>query len=143
MGDTPSNLTDRDFERLGEITDGASGSDLKILVKEALMEPLRKCQQAKQFYVDENGFYHPCEKYPNCPSCPPKLSSDPDGKDYTCKKCGAKRTTLWQVPPEKLKAPMVKVSDFEKVMKHSVTTVSPEELKRFVDWTKQFGQDGA
>ena len=143
LGDTPNDLTDTDFDKLGEITNGASGSDIKVLVKEALMEPLRRCQQAKQFFIDAEGNYHPSEKYPSCPSCPPKLSTDKPGKDYQCKKCGAVRMSLWDVPPAKLKAPMVKRSDFEKVMRNSVSTVSPEELKRFTDWTKLFGQDGA
>jgi vacuolar protein-sorting-associated protein 4 len=143
LGDTPNDLNDNDFDKLGAITEGASGSDIKVLVKEALMEPLRRCQQAKQFYIDENGYYKPCEKYPNCSKCPPKLSSDKKGKDYTCKSCGSMRMSLWDVPPEKLRAQEVQRTDFEKVMKHSVVTVSPEELKRFVDWTKQFGQDGA
>lgn len=143
LGDTPNDLTEADFERLGAVTDGASGSDIKVLVKEALMEPLRQCQQAKQFVVDAEGNYHPCTKYPNCSQCPPKLSTDDGSRDYSCPKCGAKRMTLWEVPPEKLKAPMVRRKDFEKVMRSSVTSVAPEELKRFVDWTKQFGSDGA
>lgn len=143
LGDTPNDLTEEDFERIGEITEGASGSDIKVLVKEALMQPLRRCQQAKQFYVDAEGFYHPCTKYPNCSKCPPKLSNDPPGKDYTCKNCKALRMSLWDVPSDKLKAPMVVREDFEKVMRNSVSTVSEEELERFVDWTKQFGQDGA
>jgi vacuolar protein-sorting-associated protein 4 len=143
LGDTPNDLTESDFEKLGEITEGSSGSDIKVLVKEALMEPLRRCQQAKQFYIDKEGFYHPCDKYPNCSHCPPKLSTDKPGMDYTCKRCGAKRLVLWDVPPDKLKAPMVRRSDFEKVMRHASSTVSPEELKRFVEWTKLFGQDGA
>jgi len=143
LGDTPNDLEESDFDRLGELTKGASGSDIKVLVKEALMQPLRRCQQAKQFYIDDEGFYHPCKRYPNCPKCPPKLSSDKDGKDYTCKNCGAVRMSLWDVPSDKLRAPMVAREDFEKVMKHSVTTVSPQELQRFTDWTKMFGQDGA
>jgi len=143
LGDTPNELVDEDFDKLGEITEGASGSDIKVLVKEALMEPLRRCQQAKQFMVDSDGNYTPCLKYPNCSSCPPKLNSDKKGKDYTCKRCGAKRMALWDVPGDKLKAPEVTYGDFEKVMKHSCSSVSEEELKQFVDWTKQFGQDGA
>ncbi|EEC43405.1 vacuolar protein [Phaeodactylum tricornutum CCAP 1055/1] len=118
LGDTPNDLEEEDFDRLGTITEGASGSDIQVLVKEALMEPLRRCQQAKQFYKDEEGYFHPCTKYPNC-------------------------SNLWDVPGEKLRAPKVVRKDFEKVMKHSVATVSPDELKRFVDWTKMFGQDGA
>lgn len=143
LGDTPNELNDEDFDKLGEITVGSSGSDIKVLVKEALMQPLRRCQQAKQFYVDSEGWYHPCERFPNCPSCPPQLSTDKPGTDYTCKRCGAKRMQLWDVPPDKLKAPDVRRSDFETVMRSSVSTVSPEELKRFVEWTKLFGQDGS
>lgn len=143
LGDTPNDLREADFEKLGEITQGCSGSDIKVLVKEALMEPLRRCQQAKQFVVDEHGNYHPCVRYPNCGRCPPKLSTDkPDG-DYTCPYCGAKRMTLWQVPPERLIAPPVERKDFETVMRHAVSTVSPAELQRFTEWTKLFGQDGA
>jgi vacuolar protein-sorting-associated protein 4 len=51
--------------------------------------------------------------------------------------------SLWDVPPEKLKAPTLSSSDFEKVLKHSFTTVSETELKEFITWTKQFGQEGA
>lgn len=143
LGDTPNNLTDADFDHLGQITEGASGSDIAVLCKEAMMQPLRKCQQAQQFYVDEEGYYRPCTKYPNCSKCPPKLSSDKPGTEYTCKSCGAKRMSLWDVPSDKLKAPMVHREDFEKVMRNSVTTVSAQELQRFTDWTKLFGQDGA
>jgi vacuolar protein-sorting-associated protein 4 len=143
LGDTPSELQDDDFDKLGLITEGASGSDIKVLVKEALMEPLRRCQQAKQFLIDKDGFYFPCEKYPSCSNCPPKLSSDPKGTDYTCKTCGSKRMQLWDVPPDKLHAPLVKFKDFETALTHSCSTVSDEELKRFEEWTKMFGQDGA
>jgi vacuolar protein-sorting-associated protein 4 len=50
---------------------------------------------------------------------------------------------LWDVPPEKLKAPDVTVSDFQKVLKHSFSSVSADELTQYDDWTKQFGQEGA
>ena len=143
LGDTPNELTDADFDHLGEISEGASGSDIKVLVKEALMEPLRRCQQAKQFRIDQDGMFMPCELYPSCSSCPPKLSSDPADKDYTCSRCGARRMQLWDVPPDKLRVPVVTYKDFEKVMRHSCSTVSDDELLRFVEWTKLFGQDGA
>mmetsp|Transcript_13005 Transcript_13005/g.22091 ORF Transcript_13005/g.22091 Transcript_13005/m.22091 type:complete len:305 (-) Transcript_13005:305-1219(-) len=143
LGDTPNELQEEDFERLGEITEGASGSDIKVIVKEALMEPLRRCQQAKFFIIDQDGNYSPGEKYPNCAYCPPKLSSDPKSKKYECQNCGAKRMQLWDVPSDKLVAPAVTAGDFERAMSHAFSSVSPEELKRFVEWTRQFGQDGA
>lgn len=49
---------------------------------------------------------------------------------------------LWDVPPEKLKVPDINFSDFEKALDHSYTSVSPEELERFEEWTRQFGQEG-
>jgi len=144
IGDTPNDLTDSDLERLGKMTDGASGSDISVLVREALMEPLRKCQQAKQFMPVENGkYYMPCDDYPNCRYCPPKLSKDPPGTVYTCKKCGAERVTLWEIPSEKLKVPDLKLKDFETALKHSCSSVSSDELNRFVDWTQKFGQEGS
>ena len=142
LGDTPNNLSESDFDTLGRLTEGASGSDIKVLVKEALMEPLRRCQQAQQF-IPVGEYLMPAEAYPNCPYCPPKLSSDPPNKDYTCKRCKAIRMQLWDVPPEKLKAPDVSVKDFETVLRHSVSSVSKEELEKYTEWTKQFGQEGA
>lgn len=62
--------------------------------------------------------------------------------DYTCRHCGARRLTLWEVPPENLEAPPVTIGDFQKVMGHAFSTVSQEELKRFEEWTAQFGQEG-
>jgi len=142
LGDTPNSLSDEDFERLGETTTGASGSDIAVLVKEALMQPLKTCQKAQQF-IPYGQFLMPCEQYPNCAQCPPKLSSDKPGKDYTCNACGAVRMGLWDIPPEKLKAPDVAFCDFEKVLRQAFTSVSPEELLQYDEWTEQFGQEGA
>jgi vacuolar protein-sorting-associated protein 4 len=144
IGDTLNDLTDDDFDALGSMTEGASGSDISVLVRDALMQPLRKCQQAKQFMPVEGGkFLIPAYKYPSCPYCPPKLSSDKKGKDYTCARCGAIRMTLWEVDGEKLKVPDLCVTDFEAALKHAVSSVSSEELLRFVEWTNQFGQEGS
>merc|ERR1712232_881722 len=141
IGDTPHTLTDHEFNKLGEKTEGSSGSDISVLVRDALMEPLRRCQQAKQFMPD-GEFLAPCECYPSCKRCPPKLSSDPPGKDYTCKSCGAIRMALWDVPSEKLKVPDISVDDFTAALRNGCSSVSPEELERFVDWTHKFGQEG-
>jgi vacuolar protein-sorting-associated protein 4 len=44
MGTTPHDITDEQFDQLGHRTEGYSGSDIAVVVREALMEPLRKCQ---------------------------------------------------------------------------------------------------
>jgi len=142
LGDTPNNLSDNDFSKIGNITEGASGSDIQVLVKEALMQPLRTCQKAQQFMPVGDSLI-PCEEYPNCARCPPKLSSDGKGKDYTCNSCGALRMSIWDFEPEKLKAPDVAFMHFEAVLKNGFSSVSSDELKEYDSWTKQFGQEGA
>ncbi|KAL3788964.1 hypothetical protein ACHAW5_005620 [Stephanodiscus triporus] len=142
LGDTPNNLCENDFDTLGQQTEGASGSDIKVLVKEVLMEPIRHCKQAQQF-MPVGKFLVPCVDYPNCPSCPLKLLSDPPNKNHDCKKCGAKRMTLWDVPSEKIKAPDVTVKDFMRQLGRFRPSVSEKEMEEHPKWTKQFGQDGA
>jgi len=43
IGKTRHDLTDSDFIILGENSNGYSGSDVAIVVNEALMMPVRKC----------------------------------------------------------------------------------------------------
>jgi len=50
--------------------------------------------------------------------------------------------SLWDVPSEQLSVPDVCRGDFELALQHSHSSVSPEELERFVEWTKQFGEEG-
>jgi vacuolar protein-sorting-associated protein 4 len=42
-------LTEQDYITLGELSEGYSGSDIAIVVNEALMMPVRKCQTGKVF----------------------------------------------------------------------------------------------
>jgi vacuolar protein-sorting-associated protein 4 len=61
LGDTPNNLSENDFDRLGRLTEGASGADIEALVKKALMEPVRRYQKAQQF-MQVGDFLMPCEQ---------------------------------------------------------------------------------
>ena len=49
LGDTPHNLTPQDFDELGRRTQGFSGSDVNVVVKDVLFEPVRKTQEATHF----------------------------------------------------------------------------------------------
>jgi vacuolar protein-sorting-associated protein 4 len=59
LRNTPNNLSEDDYITLGRVTEGASGREIKVLVKEALYEPVVQCQRAKHFKLDGN-FYVPC-----------------------------------------------------------------------------------
>ena len=98
LGETPNNLCENDFDTLGWLTEGASGSDIAVLVKEALMEPLRRCQQAQQF-MPVGDHLVSCEEYPHCTYCQRKLSTDTANKSYDCTRCGAKSMTRMEDVP--------------------------------------------
>jgi len=71
LGNTPYSLTEEDLEILAKYTEGYSGYDISLLVKDALMEPIRKCQAATRFVVTKDGYYIPTA--PN----------DPNGEPFT------------------------------------------------------------
>jgi len=49
IGETPHELSQRDFQELGKMTPGYSGADINILVRDALMQPVRRVQTATHF----------------------------------------------------------------------------------------------
>ena len=55
VGETPNDLTHKDFKALGEMTEGYSGSDIAIAVRDALMEPIRKLRMATHFKPVESS----------------------------------------------------------------------------------------
>jgi len=49
LGKTPHKLTNENFKQLGEMTEGYSGSDVSIIVRDAMMQPVRAVQTATHF----------------------------------------------------------------------------------------------
>ena len=49
LGSTPHALKEGDFQLLGGNTDGFSGSDISVLVKDVLMQPIRFLREATHF----------------------------------------------------------------------------------------------
>lgn len=48
LGSTPNDLTEQDFT-LGRKTEGYSGADVSIIVRDALMQPVRRVQSSTHF----------------------------------------------------------------------------------------------
>lgn len=65
LGKTPNNLSEEDYINLGQSTEGYSGSDITVVVKEAMMMPIRRCQTATKFRKTPDGFIEPT--YPSDP----------------------------------------------------------------------------
>ncbi len=49
VGSTPCQLKPADFRKLGELSEGYSGSDISIAVQDALMQPVRMIQMATHY----------------------------------------------------------------------------------------------
>ena len=78
LGDMSNTLKDTDFDSLGELSEGYSGSDISVVVREALMEPVRECQRARFFTVTNDSMLAPVNKYPPCSRCPMEFENDGD-----------------------------------------------------------------
>lgn len=58
LGSTPNSLTEADFITLGKKTEGYSGADISIIVRDALMQPVRKVQSSTHFKKVTTGTIH-------------------------------------------------------------------------------------
>ena len=123
VGNTPCNLTPDDYRYLGEISEGYSGSDISIVVREALMIPVRKVQTATHFKwieLDGGNYLTPCSP----------------GDE------GAIEKTWTEVDSHELKEPILELSDFLRALKTSKPSVGPEDLAAQVKFTNDYGQEG-
>jgi vacuolar protein-sorting-associated protein 4 len=116
---TRHTLSDVDFKQLAASTDGLSGADIGVMVKGALYEPLRTCQLATHFKCIGDK-WEPCS------------SGDAGGKEMN----------LMEVPPGKLKPPLLSIRHFQSSIKRTKPSVGRDALARFESWTSEFGQFG-
>ncbi|KAJ2693292.1 Vacuolar protein sorting-associated protein 4, partial [Coemansia spiralis] len=132
IGNTPCTLTQRDYRMLADRTDGYSGSDIAVIVRDALMQPIRKVQLATHFKRltqpadrsdpagPQRNYWTPCS--PGDPQAVEKTWNEVDGNE------------LWE--------PDLSLTDFLKAVKNSRPTINDDDLKRQIEFTSDFGQEG-
>ncbi|BFZ56411.1 Vacuolar protein sorting-associated protein 4 [Savitreella phatthalungensis] len=120
VGATPHELTPKDFQKLSEITDGLSGSDIATCVRDAIMEPVRRINTATHFKVVADDKLVPCSP------------GDP----------GAMEMSWMEVDPERVAEPVLTMKDFIKATKKARGTVSEKDIQAHIDWTEEFGMEG-
>ena len=49
MGNTLATISDEEYRHLGQNTEGYSGADIQLVVRDALMQPVRRVQTATHF----------------------------------------------------------------------------------------------
>ena len=125
LGDTYNNLKEEDFKKLAKQTEGFSGSDIATLSQEAILEPLRRVQEARHFVkrtLPDGDFQYEVAD-----------ASTP----------GAFQGTMYDIEdPDKLIAPDVLMSDYQKALKHIKPTIDQKTLVQYKKFTDEFGQEG-
>jgi vacuolar protein-sorting-associated protein 4 len=111
-------------------TEGFSGADLSILMRDALMAPIREIQQAHFFKrgpaKDDTGAMRD-DMWIVCGS------KDP----------GAVATTWDQLPPSDIGVPIASSEHFARAMKNVKASVAPADLEKYSAWTREFGEEGS
>jgi len=130
LGDTPCSLSPDDFQDLARRTEGYSGSDIAVVVREALMQPVRMVQDATHFKRviapsrqsphQNREFWQPCS---------------PGDRDAT-------EMTWINIDGDELLEPPVSKRHFIMSIKTTRPSVNQNDLDKYVQWTKDFGQEG-
>ncbi|KAK0213688.1 P-loop containing nucleoside triphosphate hydrolase protein [Armillaria fumosa] len=121
VGSTRCDLTAKDYRMLADRTEGYSGSDISVVVRDALMQPVRKVIGATHFKRVEMIKWTPCSP------------GDPDAVEKT-----------WsELESHELKEPQLKLNDFLKSLETVRPTVSEADTRQHAEWTKESGNDGA
>ena len=120
MKDNPNELAEQDYQEFAQITDNYSGSDIAILIRDAVYEPVRRLQLAQKFRKLGNGKWTPCR----------------EGED------GEPKSWLDFKDQSELDIGKVSRLDFEAALKRTKPSVDQAQLKEYEDFTKTFGQDG-
>lgn len=129
VGNTPCELTSKDYRVLANRTEGYSGSDISIIVRDALMQPVRKVISATHFrrVADPDASSRALTKWTPC------SPGDPDAVEKSWSDIGS----------DELLEPPLKLADFLKSLDVTRPTVTEADIKRHDDWTKESGNDGA
>ncbi|KAJ2464186.1 Vacuolar protein sorting-associated protein 4 [Coemansia sp. RSA 2322] len=132
VGNTPCTLTQRDLKMLAEHTQGYSGSDVAVIVRDALMQPIRKVQLATHFKRVTRPTDRGCPDGPQRDYWTPCSPGDPQAVEKTWSEIGSDE--LWE--------PDLSLPDFLKAVKNSRPTVNSADLEKQIEFTNDFGQEG-
>ena len=143
VGSTPCELSPKDYRTLASRSEGYvggcfvgsfltiqshlsirySGSDIAVVVRDALMQPVRKVLSATHFKPVQPDPDSAIIKWIPCSPGDPSAVE----KNWT------------QVESEELQEPPLRFTDFVKSLESVRPTVSQEDIRRHDEWTKESG----
>jgi len=130
VGTTPCEVTTKQFKQLANKTEGYSGSDIAIVVRDALMQPVRKVLAASHF--KEVTVMDP-ETGASAKKLTPCSPGDPDAIEKTWTEVGT----------DELLEPPLRMPDFLQSVQAVRPSVSDEDIRKHTEWTNDSGADGS
>ncbi|CAK9297616.1 unnamed protein product [Gordionus sp. m RMFG-2023] len=127
----PSNITENDYTELGRRTEGYSGSDIHQVVRDSLMQPIRKVQSATHFKKVRG----PSRKDPAIIVNDLLTPCSPGD-------VGAMEMSWMNVPGDKLLEPQVTRVDIFQSLSKQKPTITELDLVKLKKFSEDFGQDG-
>ncbi|KAF5225210.1 putative vacuolar protein sorting-associated protein 4 [Trypanosoma cruzi] len=132
IGDTPHTLTEKDWYELARMTDKYSGSDINIVVRNAMMECIRSVQVATHFKrVTGPDLKDPTRMTNN--RLVPCSPGDPEGFAMTAQEI---------TEPGLLMPLPVTMQDFVKALRTARPSVADDDITQHLKFTEEFGQEG-
>lgn len=125
IGSVPCSCNSQDLKVLAEMTQGYSGHDIAVVVRDALMQPIRKIQQATHFKL----VIDPADSKEKLTPCSP---GDENSQELSWMDIGT----------DELKEPDLTIKDFIKSIKSNRPTVNSSDIEKHIDFTNDFGQEG-
>eukprot|EP00917_Polyrhabdina_sp_WS-2016_P027962 GHVP01059684.1.p1 GENE.GHVP01059684.1~~GHVP01059684.1.p1 ORF type:complete len:182 (+),score=44.27 GHVP01059684.1:227-772(+) len=125
VGEAAHSLSDADLDLLAEKTEGYSGADISVLVRNALYQGMRKCLLATHFkrvFRNDVLGWTPCSPADIDPS---KIE-----------------THLKELDADKLHPPIPSLKDFLLSLENTAKTVGQEDMIKHRNWAKEFGNAG-
>jgi vacuolar protein-sorting-associated protein 4 len=130
-----------------------SGSDIAVIVRDALMQPVRKVLSATHF-KEVSSLYHllPHVRFGRVTepgqANPQTTVETPEGPKNKLTPCspgapGAIEKTWTDVNSEELLEPLLSVRDFEKSIQINRPTVSLADIQKHIEFTNESGGEGA
>ncbi|KAF7457363.1 vacuolar protein sorting-associated protein 4B [Cryptosporidium felis] len=132
---TNHDLTKDEILGIAKMTSGFSSSDVSVLIKDALFEPIRKCSESKWFKRVTKGDGDSSRVYWTPCSQPAKDSVGTEADLF-------RKASIYDIPNNQLLPPRLSNSDLLRVLERTKSSVGSRDIERFSEWTNRFGLSG-
>eukprot|EP00943_MAST-04B_sp_MAST-4B-sp1_P004818 g4818.t1 len=125
MGDEKCSLSEKDYVQLAKELNLYSSADCSMVVREALMVPIRKLLRSEYFQKVQNNTknYGGDSGYIACKAGAP----------------GAIKMNIWAINPDELIIPTVNMADFQEAIKRTKPSINRNDLTQHYEFATKFG----